>query len=459
MDAGNQRRQALVLGSGIAGLLAARVLADYFEHVTIVERDHFPDDTAGNGAYRSGVPQSRHAHGLLMCGLEIMERLFPGFTAELDAAGAPRVEWMRETIQLVPTGWTPRYPSGIVTRGCSRALLEKTLRCRVATLPNVSFQQGSTVAGLITNPDQTRVIGVRLEARHADHDDILRADFVLDATGRSSHAPQWLTEIGYAAPEETVVDAHLGYATRVYHLPEQFQPDWKALLIMTRPSRPRGGVFQKIEGGRWMMTLAGTAGDYPPTDEQGLRAFAASIPAPPLHEALALAEPLSPIYGYRSTANRWRHYEKLARFPAGFAVIGDAACVFNPVYGQGMTAAAVGVEVLDQCLRANIGGLQFQRRLARSSARSWLMATTEDYRYPTEGAPPSAVVQWRLRYLDWLFAAAPDLPEVTSTFLGVMHLMSPVTVLFRPALIARRLAYGLRRKEKPIAQPAVGKSV
>lgn len=450
MNPTTDTHRALVLGSGIAGLLAARVLADHFERVTIAERDTLPTDAS----YRSGIPQARHAHGLLMRGLEVIERLFPGITDELEAAGAPRVEWMIDTLQWIPAGWTPRYPSGIVTWATSRALLESIIRRRVAELPNVDFVEDKVVCGLVTNPDRTRIIGVSLLSCL----DILRGDLVVDATGRTSHMPEWLTEIGYRAPEETIVDAHLGYATQVYRLPDGDQPDWKALLIMTTPERPRGGVFQLIEDGKWMMTLAGTAGDYPPTDEAELRAFAQSIPAPPLHDVLAVAQPISPVYGYRNTANRLRHYEKLDCLPDGLAVIGDAACAFNPVYGQGMTVAALGAEILDQSLRQGFSSLIFQQRLAKGNQQPWQMATGEDYRYPVEGTPATPFIKRIDRYADWLFQAGTVEPEITSTFLSMMHLKSPLTAMFRPSLIARRLRYALRRKPAPVTLPSTIKA-
>jgi 2-polyprenyl-6-methoxyphenol hydroxylase-like FAD-dependent oxidoreductase len=440
MTATTNRQRALVLGGGIAGLLAARVLADHFERVTIVERDLLPDDAT----HRSGVPQARHAHGLLMRGLNVIERLFPGFTDELAANGAPRVEWMIDTVQWIPAGWTPRYASGIVTWATSRVLLESLLRQRVADLPNVDFEQEKVVCGLVTNPDRTRIIGVSMVSCL----DILRGDLVVDATGRSSHMPEWLSEIGYPAPEETVVDAHLGYASRVYRLPVGAQPDWKAILIMMTPERPRGGVFQAIENGKWMMTLAGTAGDYPPTDEAEFRSFALSIPAPPLHDMLEIAEPISPIYGYRKTANRLRHYEKLDCLPDGLAVLGDAACSFNPVYGQGMTAAALGAEVLDRCLREGFDSLIFQQRLAKSNEQPWMMATGEDYRYPVDGTPVTATIRRVNRYAEWLFQAGASEPEIAKTFLSMMHLMVPLTAMFHPSLILRRLLYSLKGKPK-----------
>jgi hypothetical protein len=212
--------------------------------------------------------------------------------------------------------------------------------------------------------------------------------------------------------------------------------------MMTTPTLPRGGVFIEIENGLWMLTLAGTAGDVPPTDETGFLLFAHSIPAPPLHAALEQAEPLTPIYGYRRTGNRLRHYERLRRFPRGFVVLGDAVCAFNPVYGQGMTAAAQGALQLDRWLRSGSGdALRFQRRLARSNADAWMMASYEDYRYPTEGAPAPRHARLLNRYVDWLFEAAPDVPEIPDRFLRVMHLVRPPTSLFDPRLIIRRLRW------------------
>ncbi len=358
-------------------------------------------------------------------------------------------------MQLLPAGWTPRFHSGIVTWGCSRILLETLVRRRVAALPNVQFRADATATALIPNPDSTRVMGVRLETRARDRDDILRAALVIDATGRSSHAPEWLQAIGYPAPTETVIDAHLGYATRHYHLPPDPQRGWKTMLIMPTPERPRGGAFTSVEDDHWILTMAGVGGDYPPTDEDGLMNFVLSLPAPELHEALRQAEPISPVYGYRNMANRLRHYEALTRFPEGFAVIGDAVCVFNPQYGQGMSTAALGVEVLEQALRERVDSLTFQKRLVNSTRQAWQMATNADYRYPTtEGEPATALTKFLIRYVDWLFDAAPEVPEISATFLATMHMMKPSTALFHPAIIARRLAFGLRHRGARQPEPA-----
>jgi 2-polyprenyl-6-methoxyphenol hydroxylase-like FAD-dependent oxidoreductase len=430
------RAHAIVIGASVAGLLAARVLADHFERVTLIERDKLPRAAE----HRGGVPQGRHIHGLLARGLQILEALFPGFERELDAAGAPRIEWMHDTLQLLSTGWTPHFHSNFYSRPCSRLLLESLIRRRVLALPNVELLEGYNASELIGASG--RVTGIRLDTRRRGEGEArsLDADLVVDASGRGSQAPEWLAALGFERPKETHVNAHLGYATRLYRLPHH--PGWRALFMMTTPALPRGGVFIEIENGVWMLTLAGTAGDLPPTDEAGLLTFARSIPAPPLHAAMEQAEPLSPIYGYQRTANRLRHFEKLPRFPRGFVAMGDAVCAFNPIYGQGMTAAALGAVELERWLKAgDDDGRRFQKRLARRNADAWMMATYEDFRYPTEGAQPPPIARILNGYVDWMFDAAPDVPQIPNRFLRVMHLVMPPVSLFDPRLIIRRLLW------------------
>src|SRR4029077_18578506 len=186
-------------------------------------------------------------------------------------------------------------------------------------------------------------------------------------------------------PEETVVNSFQGYASRFYRPPAEFESDWKALYIQQAPpADPRGGLVIPVEGGRWHVSLVGGDGDYPPTDEAGFLAFARSLRSPALYEAIAGAEPLSRIAGHRATENRLRHYDRLGRLPDGVVAVGDAVCAFNPVYGQGMTAAALGAEVLDHWLgedwhRGPGRGCVFQRLLARATAAAWQLSVGADY--------------------------------------------------------------------------------
>jgi 2-polyprenyl-6-methoxyphenol hydroxylase-like FAD-dependent oxidoreductase len=437
---------AVVIGGSMAGMLAARVLADHFARVVLIERDRFPAGPEG----RKGVPQGRHVHALLMRGGAILEDLFPGLQDELGAAGAPRLDTIDDFAWFTTAGWAVRFPSGLETHGCTRDLLDWAVRRRVAAYPRIEFREECDVTGLLPDAAGTGVAGVRLRARGpgAAAEEELRAGLVVDASGRSSRAPAWLQALGYPAVEETVINPFIGYATRCYAPPPGFQARWKVLLVGSAlPEMRRGGGIVPIEGGCWLVTLSGAGRDYPPTDERGFLEFARSLRTPALYEAIKDAQPLGPIAGYRATENRWRRYERLARRPERFVVLGDAACCFNPVYGQGMSAAALAAMTLDGCLRAarpgDLRGVsrRFQRRLARTNARLWLLATGEDFRCrETEGGRPGPLTRLAHRYMDRVILRATHDGAVRMRLLEVLHLLRPAQ-----ALVAPRIAWAVLR--------------
>ena len=242
-----------------------------------------------------------------------------------------------------------------------------------------------------------------------------------------------------------MVNSFQGYASRLYRPPAGFVPDWKALYVQQAPpGDPRGGIVQPVEGGRWLVSLVGGDGDYPPTDEAGFLAFARSLRSPTLYEAIAGAEPLTPIAGQRATENRLRHYDRLGRFPDGVVAVGDAVCAFNPVYGQGMTAAALGAEVLDRWLREEAShrgpgrSRVFQRRLALATAAAWQLSAGADYRFrTTEGPPQGRVARLTGWYIDGVMRAATRRPWVRRRLAEVLHLLRPPSALFGPGILAR----------------------
>ena len=448
---------AVVIGAGMAGLWAGRVLAEHFGQVTIVERDRLPD----HPAHRRGVPQARHAHTLLARGYQILERLFPELDADLEAAGAPRVDWLRDCRSYLNGDWVERAPSRLITRACSRDLLEWVVRSTLASRDRVRFLEGRHVTGLVYDESIGSVTSVKLrswgrEDTDAGDDEELLADLVVDASGRDSGSPTWLAALGFGEVRETVVNPFLGYATRLYRPPGDRDVDWRAMIVSNAPPRQtRGGVIYPVEGGCWLVTLAGIARDYPPTDEAGFLAFARSLDTPALYEALSIAEPLSPIWGYRRTENRLRHYERLPRWPDGFVALGDAVCAFNPVYGQGMTASALGALALDRCLRAQrrrqpggaLRGLgrRFQRELAQCNATPWLLATGEDYRWPTTtGGRRGILTTAAHRYVDRVLGLASREPAVGRPFFEVLHLLRPPVRLFSPRILRGVLGAEIR---------------
>jgi hypothetical protein len=265
------------------------------------------------------------------------------------------------------------------------------------------------------------------------------------ADGRHSRLPEWLTALGYEPPAETVVNSFQGYASRFYRPPAEFASDWKGLYIQQAPpGDPRGGVVSPVEGGRWLVSLLGGDGCYPPTDEAGFLAFARSLRSPALYEAIAGAEPLTAIAGQRATENRLRHYDRLGRFPDGVVAVGDAVCAFNPVYGQRMTAAALGAEVLDRWLReesshCGLGpGRVFQRRLAEATAAAWQLSAGADYGFrTTEGPPQGQVARLTGCYIAWVMQASTRRPWVRRRLTEVLHLLRRPSALFGPGVLAR----------------------
>jgi flavin-dependent dehydrogenase len=464
--------RAVVVGAGMAGLVAARVLSDAVDEVLLLDRDIIADGGAPGspvpvpGAARPGVPQAGHIHVLLGRGYRELTRLLPGLDGRLAAAGAPVVDWIRDTVWVTPGGQAPRRPSPYRSRSMSRLLLERTVRELVLERPNIELRAGNEVTGLLREGAAVAGVRCRLRPRGPAGERRVEGDqaaipawLVVDASGRSSRLPEMLDEAGFPRPLETVVDASLRYATRLYRRPEA-APDWRVLLVRDRPpSGTRGGGIMAIEDGRWLVTLGGAGRqDHPPTDEVGFLEFARSLISPLLHEAIAAAEPLTDVRGWARMANRWRHYERLP-MPPGLAIVGDSLCALNPVYGQGMSVAAMEGAVLAAWLRSpGVGRARATgdppptqpqvREAARTARLPWVMAAGEDARIPgVQGAPQSGPLASVLgRYIDEVQLVAARDPYVQRRFLGVTQLVSPPVALADPVVLWKVLGAVVRRR-------------
>lgn len=437
---------AVVLGAGMAGLAAARVLSDHFARVTIVERDPLPNAPEA----RRSVPQGRHLHVLLGAGLDAVSRMFPGIVAEMAGDGAvlgdfgDGVSWFHCGV------WKLQFKSGIPLLQCSRAFLEHHVRQRVRSLPNVEILDATTTSGLRLSADRTRVTGVFLE-RPGRGPEELPAEVVVDAGGRGSRAPQWLEAAGYARPPESRVHIDITYASRIYRPPERYRDRPVFLVISSRPpGQKRAGFMSSIEGGLWCVSLSGACGEQPPLDDAGFVAFTRGLERPEVHELIKDAEPLTAPATYRFTADRRRHFERMRRHLEGFLVLGDAACAFNPIFAQGMSVACLGASALERCLheqaRGDVRGLarRFQRALASVTDVPWRLATTEDLQFPeARGERPllCGVMGWYNRKLAEVSAYDA---KVYGRWLLVLHLMRGLACSFAPSVVFTVLGHAVR---------------
>lgn len=431
--------RAVVIGASVGGLLAARVLGEAFEEVIVCERDELPSGNEG----RRAVPQGRHGHALIARGQAEMEALFPGFRDELIEDGAATATPSHDINFFVRGRRLARVMIGTTTINASRPFIEGHLRRRVEALENVTIRPRCEVGDLTIDQDRRRIDGVSLSQIGSSLEEVLSADLVVAATGRSARVPAWLEQLGYGRPPEEELRVDLGYSSRCYRLEPGALVD-KVNLLGTKPVTPRGIALFAQEGDTWLLTLAGYGDHRPPADGAGFAAFIDAVAPPHVSAALRRGEPLDEIVTYRFPSNLRRRYDRV-RLPAGLLVIGDAVCSFNPLYGQGMTVAAMEASALRSCLER--GPRRLGRRYFRATRsvvdHAWQMAIGGDLAQPAvEGERP---LSWRVRnaYTERVFAAAETDGDVAAAFIRVSGLLESPAHLLRPS-IARKVLLGRR---------------
>ncbi|QRN93623.1 FAD-dependent monooxygenase [Archangium violaceum] len=430
---------AIVYGGSMAGLMTAGLLSRHFDRITLVERDRFQ-----NGPMpRKGVPQAQHVHGLLTRGMDILAGIFPGIREDIEATGAEFLDVIETTASFGSGTWRPRFRSDVKAASMSRLLLEWVVRQRLQALPNVRILDGREAVGLKTNGERTHVTGLQIQAPGGGQEETLEAELVVDSSGRGSRTPQWLEALGYPRVEETRIHVDVGYASRLYRQPRGFDPGWRSLAIAPRlPKERRIGIIQEIEDDRWLALVGGWLGDAVSTaDDAAFLEFARGLPQPHLYEAIKNAEPLGPIHLYRFSHHQRRHYERMPRFPEGLAVVGDAFCSFNPIYGQGMSTGAMQAEALGGCLRQGVRGAsnRYRRRAGEILAGPWALATAGDLAFPeVEGKRPPGfdLMRWYGNRFQQL--AGYD-EETMKTFVQVQHMIESPAAMFSPRMVLKVL--------------------
>jgi 2-polyprenyl-6-methoxyphenol hydroxylase-like FAD-dependent oxidoreductase len=345
----SQQGKALIIGAGIAGLLAARVLSEHYEEVQIVERDILPE----RPEYRAGTPQSFHLHRLVSRGRTVLEALFPNLIPELLERGAASTA--NKGIHIVNEfGQFTIYDPTEYTSS-SRALLEWTIRQRIQALPNVHFMNGLEVISLQTDPDRTRLTGVHVRQRgQREATAFLDADLVVDTSGRATKLTRWLEELGYAVPEPDRLKSLLGYSTRYYRVNSpQIVQKQQGFVIQAHPARcVKAGYALLTEDNLLHVVLFAAGGHYPATDDEGFDQQVRELLSPALADFLQeQAEPVNSPRGHRIETCFRHHYEQAERWPSGLLVMGDSLCNLDPIYGQGMTVAALEAEALSHTLK------------------------------------------------------------------------------------------------------------
>ncbi len=459
--------RAIVIGASIGGLSAARMLADHFEHVTIIERDALQEEGP-----RQGAPQANHIHVLLRRGVDLLEKYFPGLLDEMKADGIEPFDFTNDLRWLQFGDWMPRYRSGIVLYPQTRFSLERHLRRRLRSFDNVEIRDSTAVRALLASPDGGRVIGVQTHSRQGDGAVTnLLADLVVDASGRGTQLYKWLEELGYSPPEESRLPINLCYVSRLFEQP-QTPRDWRGLWVTPLPpDAPRGGALQGVEGNRWIVSLFGYDGHHPPRDESGFVEFARSLREPDIYNAIKDAKPVSDIQVYRVPDERWRHIERMPEFPVGLLVIGDAWCYFDPVFGQGMTVTLLEADLLNEALHqldsldavTESWAASYFRACSQWLRGLWYFVTAEAMRHshvPGERTRLIRLAQW---YVEELYALNHERPEIYQEFLKLMHVQTGPEFLLRPdigLLLARRalqqkpLKGSGHKGSQPVERPA-----
>lgn len=443
-------RHVVVLGGGLAGMLAAAAVAGLAERVTVIERD-----TLEQGAvHRPGVPQARHVHVLWSGGARAIESLLPGTLAVLMENGARRINISEDFVCLTAHGWLPRVRGDEFAMVGTRHLLDWIVRQQATALPQVEVRDRTDAVSL--TGDRARISGVQIRTADGATED-LEADLVIDATGRGSRARQWLTALGVPgahAVRQQGVDSGLGYSTQLFEAPADTSTFPMVFVQTDIPTRGPGlsAGLLPVEGGRWLVTAGGTRGHTPPGEEAGFRDFLrATVRHPIIAELVAGLRPVSPIYTTRSTANRRIYFERLRNWPDGFVVIADGLAAFNPIYAQGMSVAAQTCVAIRSSLRARGAGTGSGHRLQRVAAGAvrgaWDMAVGVDVFYPHEGgAAPTSKDRLSLAYVNRVIRAAMERQDVAAGFYEVLTMNAPPTRLLTPRML---LAAARRRPPLP----------
>jgi 2-polyprenyl-6-methoxyphenol hydroxylase-like FAD-dependent oxidoreductase len=443
MSAAPLRKQAIVIGAGIAGMAVTAALAAYFERVIVLERDCLSNALAP----RPGASQGWHSHGLLVGGQLALNELFPGLADDFVRAGAVPMRVNRD-LREEPANRVsmPQRDFGWNGYTMTRPLIESVLRRRALQYTNISFRQSTQVVGIAAEPESRRVTSVRCVTDGDRAAETIQADLVVDASGRGQPTIELLQSIGLPRPCETAIGIDLCYTTAIMTIPDNAPTDWK--VVLTHPDVPhssRRAVLLPVEGNRWMMTVAGRGADRPPAEWDALLDYVRQLPSPTIYNSVRHTKPIGRLARFLLSESVWRHFERLEDFPDGLIPIGDAICRFNPIYGQGMTVAAKEAVILRDLLEARasqpypMGGLgkEFLIESKQVIETPWAMAAIPDFAFPGTRGDPPADLDRSLQFAAALSRLAARDGATQKLAVEVWHMLKPHSAYQDPEFIRR----------------------
>ncbi len=455
-----KKQTAIVIGASIAGLMAARVLANHFAKVVVLERDPQPDSTSNFlTSSAKGVPQSDHTHVLLESGKAIIEAYFPGIIDEMQQAGAQRFSITHDWRWFQHGSWKVQARDGFITTTQHRRSLDQHIRRRLALLPNLQFIDDCAVTGLLWDDGRDNISGVSIIQKSGSRSQ-LHADLVVDAGGKGSRTLSWLAAAPYEASErgvanppwdkfpparQEILPITLCYVSRIFEKPANL-PSWQAMAISALANVPRGGVVMPIDDKHWIATLFGYCGEQPPTTPEGFLEFAKTLAAPDLYAALAQAKPVTEPVKFLYPHSQWQRVDLASKFPSGVLLIGDALCSLDPVFGQGMSLACKQAQALDKALiTENATDLRqsYFQACQQVIAPAWQIAEAEVLRFAKMPGVRTRLVRFTQWYTGHVFDLCAIDEKMYWALAEVIHMKRGPESLFKPSIFLRVLGRAL----------------
>lgn len=432
-------KTVIIAGGSIAGLASAKALSGKFEKILILE----PDALDQHGEVRKGTPQANHVHGLLKGGSDALTHLFPNLPKRLKERGAVSCDFCQDVRWYINKKWMPRFRGPLPISFQTRSLLEWCIRDEVRQLSNVEFITGCRVKDYRLDAEGKRVVAAVVE-RDNGTTETLNAEFFIDATGRGSLFPNWLSRNGFGAVKVDKVKVDLGYASCLMELPAG-ERDWQSILIYPKgPEEVRGATLVNVEDDRWMLTLAGYHNDHPPADIDGYMTFAKTLPQPDIYEAVKDARILTPIKIHKFPYGQRRYYGDLPRFPKGILPVGDTNASLNPLFGQGMSVAALSAKSLSHLAEStNFADtkslkalkMEYFQSLRHIFATPWGLALGQDFRYPMTIGPKPFGLAVKNALKEIIMGASST--EIIERFYQVVHLVEEEKSFYHPKWISK----------------------